>query len=319
MSFEVDAPLHTIAHISDTHLLGGDRKLFSSIDVAANITTIMSRLAHSEHNIEALVFTGDLADLGEPEAYRFLRATVEPLAREMGAQVVWTMGNHDEREPYARELFDEESAGEPHDRVYWVNGLRIISLDSTVPGYHHGDIEESQFEWLAAELASPAEHGTILALHHPPIPSHNEFVRIIELRNQERLASVLSGTDVRTILGGHLHYSTYSTFAGIPVAVASATCYTVDFGAPRDLLLSGVDGSQSIQLVHVYPQQVVHTIVPIQESRSVIAYPATQREMLTQYSTEEIFEMVSNKRSAHNREEQAISGGGEAVTPGSLG
>ncbi len=309
MSFEVTAPTHTIAHISDTHLLGGGRKLFSQVDVAHNITEILRRLAGSDQKFDAFVFTGDLADVGEPDAYRFLRAQVEPIAQQMGAQVVWVMGNHDERQPYARELFDEESDGSPHDRVYDVNGLRIISLDSTVPGYHHGDIEESQLEWLRGILSTPAPHGTILALHHPPIPSHNEFVRIIELKNQERLAEVLRGTDVRTILGGHLHYSTYSQFAGIPVAVASATCYTVDFGADRSLLLRGVDDAQSVQLVHCYDDQVVHTIVPVTEVPALISYPATQREMLTHYSDAEIFEMISNKSSAHNREESAVSGG----------
>ena len=46
------------------------------------------------------------------------------------------------------------------------------------------------------------------------------------------ILAVLAGTDVRMILGGHLHYSTHSLFAGIPVSVASATCYTQDLTVP---------------------------------------------------------------------------------------
>ena len=45
--------------------------------------------------------------------------------------------------------------------------------------------------------------------------------RRVELRDQARLADVLRGTDVRAIIAGHLHYSTFATFAGIPVSVAS--------------------------------------------------------------------------------------------------
>jgi len=51
-------------------------------------------------------------------------------------------------------------------------------------------------------------------------------------------------------------------FAGIPVSVASATCYTQDLteyqGGTR-----GRDGAQSFNLVHVYGHNVVHSVVPI--------------------------------------------------------
>lgn len=309
MFFEEPTATHVIAHISDTHLLGGSRKLFSTINVKKNLETLLNRLRATDYSFDALVFTGDLADVAEPEAYRWIRQQVEPVAAELGAQVVWVMGNHDEREHYARELFDEESDGSPHDRVYDVNGLRIIALDSTVPGYHHGELEDSQLEWLTAELDTPAKHGTILALHHPPIRSHNPLVRMIELFRQDRLEKVLSGTDVRTILGGHLHYSTFGTFAGIPVAVASATCYTVDMGMSKDNLMTAVDGAQSVQLVHMYDDTVVHTVVPVEEFTEIASYPATLRALAATMTEEQIIEMVSSKNSEFNRAESATSAG----------
>src|SRR6478735_8666236 len=87
----------------------------------------------------------------------------------MGAEVVWVMGNHDERTAYARGLFGLDS-DEPQDRVHDVDGLRIVSLDTSVPGYHHGELTDAQLAWLADVLSTPARHGTLLALHHPPIP-----------------------------------------------------------------------------------------------------------------------------------------------------
>ena len=54
------------------------------------------------------MFTGDLADKAEPAAYARLRELVEPVAEAIGAEVVWVMGNHDEREPYAAGLFGAE-------------------------------------------------------------------------------------------------------------------------------------------------------------------------------------------------------------------
>ena len=309
MFFEEPTATHVIAHISDTHLLGGDRKLFSRVDVKKNLSDLLERLRATDLNIDALVFTGDLADVAEPEAYRWIRGQVEPIAQELGAQVIWVMGNHDEREPYARELFDEESDGSPRDRVYDINGLRVIALDSTVPGYHHGELDDSQLEWLAAELATPAEHGTILAMHHPPIRSHNPLVRMIELFRQDRFEQVVRGSDVRTILGGHLHYSTFGTFAGVPVAVASATCYTVDMGMSKENLMTAVDGGQSIQLVHVYADTVVHTVVTIEDFPQLAAYPATLRAMAATMTEEQILEMVSNKHSEFNQAESKSSAG----------
>jgi 3',5'-cyclic-AMP phosphodiesterase len=154
------------------------------------------------------------------------------------------------------------------DRTFYVNGLRIVTLDSSVPGYHHGELSPDQLEWLARELAVPAPDGTILALHHPPLPSVLDLAVLVELRGQAALASVLQGSDVRSILSGHLHYSTSGTFAGIPVSVASATCYTQDLaveaGGNR-----GMDGAQSYNLVHVYAHTVVHSVVPLGAPNSV--------------------------------------------------
>jgi 3',5'-cyclic AMP phosphodiesterase CpdA len=101
---ESDTASHVLAHISDTHLLGGNRKLFSSVDVASNLTRVLDRLRAGDQQIDALVFTGDLADIAETDAYRWLREQVEPAAAELGAELVWVMGNHDERTAYSREL-----------------------------------------------------------------------------------------------------------------------------------------------------------------------------------------------------------------------
>jgi Icc protein len=301
-----DVATHVIAHISDTHLLGGNRKLFSAINVTRNLDLILERLRSGDQAIDAMVFTGDIADIAEPEAYRWIRQRVEPVAEELGAELVWVMGNHDERNVYSRELFDDETTG-PQDRVYNANGLRIIALDTTVPGYHHGAITDEQLHWLTEELATPAENGTVLAMHHPPIEAHNPFVRLIGLDERGRLAAVIAGTDVRTILAGHLHYSTFGQFAGIPVGVASATCYTVDMGADKAFLLSAVDGAQSINLVHVYERDIVHSIVPVEQYDQIAGYPASLRAMADAMSAAEIREMVSNKNSDFNTAERAQS------------
>ena len=287
-----------VAHVSDPHLLVGSLQ-YGAIDTEAHLALALDRLRRLDPPPRALVFTGDLADKAQPEAYARLRGLVEPVADDLGAEVVWVIGNHDEREPFARGLFGE-GGDQPQDRVHEVDGLRIVALDTSVPGYHHGELTDDQLTWLADVLATPAPRGTLLALHHPPIPVPMlRAAEIIELLDQRRLADVLAGTDVRGILGGHFHFSSYATFAGIPVSVASASCYTSD-PAPVQRFVSGVDGHQSLTMLHVYDDRVVHTIVPLAPAPEVSGFPSDVVAQVEALSAQERRELLSRKDSAFN-------------------
>lgn len=260
---------HVLAHFSDTHFVSPqDPLLYGVADARAHLAELLDGLVRSGVAPEALLFTGDLADLGDADAYRSLREVVEPAARRMGARVVWAMGNHDDRATLRRELADEPASDAPYDHVLHLGGLRVVVLDSTVPGHHHGEVTPVQLAWLEDVLAEPAPEGSLLLMHHPPVPCLQDLAVAVELRDQQPLADVLRGTDVRGILAGHLHYSTSATFAGIPVSVASATCYTQDLRTP-DRGTRGRDGAQAYNLVHVYDETVMHSVVPIGEHVTV--------------------------------------------------
>ena len=263
---EYSRPDHFILHMSDTHFVA-DGPLYGSVESERNLRQLFDELEASGGRPEAIVITGDLADKGDPVAYERLKAIIEPAAARLGAEVVWVMGNHDDRGAFREGLLgqlhlgDEQKAA-PIDRVHDINGLRIIALDSTVPGHHHGEISSDQLDWLAEELASPAPHGTVLAMHHPPVPSVLDLAVLVELRDQSELAVVLQGSDVRSIIAGHLHYSSTATFAGIPVSVASATCYTQDLSVPVGGT-RGRNGAQAFNLIHVFENTVLHSVVPV--------------------------------------------------------
>ena len=259
---EYPRPDHFLLHISDTHLLAGGEKLYGSVDSAEHLSGLLAEVEASGGRPEAIIFTGDLADRGQPDAYDRLREIVDPIARRIGARVIWVMGNHDDRASFRFGLRDELPTVEPIDDVVWIGGLRIITLDSSVPGHHYGEVSSDQLDWLAAELATTAPDGTILAMHHPPIPSVLDLAVSVELRDQAGLAEVLLGSDVRSIIAGHLHYSSMAMFAGIPVSVASASCYTQDLNVPVGGT-RGRDGGRAFNLVHVYPTTVLHSVVPL--------------------------------------------------------
>lgn len=286
---------HTIVHISDTHLLANGGLLGGRYDTRQGLAAALAAVERAGVRPDAVIFTGDLTDLGEPGAYRALRALVEPLAERLGAPIVWVAGNHDERPALREYLLDGEPSEQPVTGVWNLNGLRIIALDSSVPGWHHGDLDDHQLAWLRSELERPAEHGTLLAMHHPPLPSHIPFFDILELRNQEALAAVLRGSDVRGILAGHLHYSTSGTFAGIPVSVASATCYSMNLQRPADRV-NGMDSGQSFHLVHLYPDTITHSVVPVVEAETAEVFTAEWTHQMAELTSQERLEQFSRKR-----------------------
>lgn len=262
---EHPAPERVLLHLSDTHLRAAGSKLFDLVDASDRLARALAAIEASGISPDGIVFTGDLVDLGEGAAYSDLRDLVEPFAARLSTRVFWVMGNHDDRGQFRARLLDEAPGADPLpvDRVDELDGLRLVTLDTSVPGHHHGELRDSQLEWLAGVLATPAPLGTILAMHHPPVPSVLPLAGSVELRDQARLAPVLRGTDVRTIIAGHLHYSTFATFAGIPVSVASSTCYAQDLTVP----VGGTrpqDGAQAFNMVHVYDATVVHSVVPVE-------------------------------------------------------
>ncbi len=278
---EHPAPERIVLHLSDTHLRAEGSRIWDAVSGEENLARALSVMEASGVRPDAIVVTGDLVDLGERAAYATLRGLLEPVAARLQAPIVWVMGNHDDRAAFRAELWDDETVDlRPVDRVDEFDGLRIVTLDTSVPGQHYGEVADAQLAWLAAVLETPAPLGTILAMHHPPVPSVLALAASVELRDQARLARVLRGTDVRAIIAGHLHYSTFATFAGIPVSVASSTCYAQDLTVP----VGGTrpqDGAQSYNLVHVYDDTVVHSVVPVDVPR-VMEYtdPEAARRLL---------------------------------------
>ena len=180
----IHVPRHFLLHLSDTHLVEGPGPLYGAVDSEARLRQIFAELDASRARPDALVFTGDLADKGEPDAYRSLRSIVEPVA-DRSVPVIWAMGNHDDRAAFRRTFWTKHRLRTARP------GLRRRRSARDHPRLHGpgditGEIGDDQLSWLAAELATPAEHGTILALHHPPVPCVLDLAVLVELRDQRR-------------------------------------------------------------------------------------------------------------------------------------
>ncbi len=262
-------PSHTFVHISDTHLPGERSPLYGSgADADANLAEMLDRLVASGLRPDALLFTGDLTDRGDAAAYHRLRELVTPAADALGCEVVWAAGNHDDRRAMRSELGLAGAGDEPIVEVRWFGGMRVIVVDSTVPGAHWGEVPSSQLDRLEGELSTAAPQGTLLLIHHPPLPTVLDLAVTVELRDQDALAAVLRGSDVRGILSGHVHHPSFGTFAGIPVAVASSSAYGQDLAQPVGAT-RGQDAAQGYNLVHVYADTIVHSAVSLERGADV--------------------------------------------------
>lgn len=257
---------YTLIHLTDVHAVPAGERLHGSVDSVAGLRAALDAVSAAGLPVDAFVLSGDLADQGDEESYRLVDALVAPVARELGAAVVVAMGNHDERAAFRAGLGVSET-----DSVTTVGGLRVVALDSSVPGHHHGELGDDQLAWLSGVLAEPAPDGTVLVLHHPPIPSVLPAMDGIGLREPHRLAEVVAGTDVRVVLAGHTHSASMGVLAGVPVWVGPGSAYAADTMAPAGL--TRAFPSQGYTRVDLRESGVTATVVPIPAAPPVYELP----------------------------------------------
>jgi 3',5'-cyclic AMP phosphodiesterase CpdA len=125
--------------------------------------------------------------------------------------------------------------GDERAAVSEVRGLRVITLDSLVPGEVHGVVSESQLAWVREVLAEPSPAGSIVVLHHPPILPASAYLSSIVLRNGAALGQALAGGDVHAVLCGHLHLQLSGRLDGVPVWVTPGIVTRLDLTAPPAL------------------------------------------------------------------------------------
>jgi 3',5'-cyclic-AMP phosphodiesterase len=236
---------YLLAQISDVHLTGRGL-LMPGVAPRDNLVSGLRLLEASGITPDVFLLTGDLADAGEGACYDDLAELLAEAASRSGASVIYVPGNHDERDTFRRHLLGGSGDG-PINQTHWRGGLRIIALDSSIPGQSHGALDDQTLGYLQTEIAEAAHDGTVLALHHPPIPSPIQPTAQIALRDPERLGDAIAGSDVRIVVCGHNHHEALGTLGPVPVWVCPATAYRFDktstqtFQRIPDIALSRID------------------------------------------------------------------------------
>jgi 3',5'-cyclic-AMP phosphodiesterase len=225
---------YLIVQISDVHLTPGG-ELLPGVRPRDNLLRGLRELAAAGLKPDVFLLTGDLTDTGDGACYDDLAAILTDAAAGCGASVIYLPGNHDDRETFRRNLLGDAVAdgGAPLNQTHWRDGLRVVALDSTIPGEDGGRLDEATLGYLRAELASPAPDGTVVALHHPPVPSPVEPMSAMALRDPDRLRDAIAGSDVRIVLCGHNHHVALGMLGATPVWVSPAVSYQNDTASTR--------------------------------------------------------------------------------------
>jgi Icc protein len=186
---------------------------------------------------DALLVSGDLTDNGAPGEYRRVRELLAPL--DLVRHVL--PGNHDLRGPLRKEFGLPGQGEEPVSHAADLGPLRLICLDSTIPGAEGGSLDGGRVEWLDSTLAEDAEKPTVVALHHPPLRTEIPTFERIGLAPESRdaLADVIARhPQVKRIVAGHVHRAIVAELAGRAVVTVPSTYLqaALDFTAPKLLM-----------------------------------------------------------------------------------
>jgi 3',5'-cyclic AMP phosphodiesterase CpdA len=234
----------TFVHLSDVHLGEIEGEVFGGIDPLAQARRVLARIRQLDTPPAFFVISGDLSNDGSAASYDALQALLRDEV-DSSIPLLLALGNHDDRASFRRVFANNPdptpdsrfgvpsgSPDSPYNHSSLVAGLRVIVLDSTVPGEDHGYLEPEQLAWLDEQLAQPGPRGSLIVLHHCCRLASSSFdVTAFGLRNAADFEAVVARHPVLGVLAGHSHQANTAPFAGTLHITAPSTLCQLDFFA----------------------------------------------------------------------------------------
>jgi len=211
---------------------------------------------------DAVLLSGDLAEAGLEAEYELL---AELLRRYIRCPVFAIPGNHDSREAFRAALAHLPGVTKDAEFVQYAvedYPVRLVMLDTVVPGAPHGELCGRRREWLERTLAAETEKPTIVVMHHPPFDCGIGHMDAMKLRDAEAFAAIMARhSQVQRILCGHVHRAVTArvghAIASIAPSMAHQVALDLEPGGPSALVMEPA----AFQLHHVTPalEIVSHT------------------------------------------------------------
>lgn len=212
-----------IAQLSDPHVCAPGTLYQGLVDSNAMFAAAIRRLATLDPAPDLVLLTGDVTEHAAVEEYQLARQ----LMAEIRQPILAIPGNHDEREAFRAAFADMgylPATGPLHFAAGDHGPVRVIGLDISVPGQHHGDFDDATAAWLEATLAGEPDRPTLIMLHQPPTETGIGFIDTYRCFNGERLAAIVSRYPaVERVLCGHVHRHMSLRFGGTLLLTAPST------------------------------------------------------------------------------------------------
>jgi 3',5'-cyclic AMP phosphodiesterase CpdA len=239
-----------IAQLSDIHVRPRGQLYKGLVDSNAMLCDALAHLEQLERRPDLVLFTGDLVDHGQPEEYAELRRLLTALT----LPYLVLPGNHDQRDNLRAAFADHRYLPADGALHYCVDEhpLRIVALDSSVPGQHHGELSADALRWLRATLAANRDKPTLVLVHHPPFVSGIPYLDEYRLFEPEPLAAVLQAfSNIEAVLCGHVHRSMMRRWAGTVVAACPSTTTEIALQLSRNAVPKSYRGPAAC-LLHLW-------------------------------------------------------------------
>lgn len=215
-----------IVQVTDTHITAPGRLIAGGIDTAPALARCVAAVNALDPQPDVVVISGDLVDTGWREDYEHLQRLLSPLR----APVHLLPGNHDKREPL-RAVFTDHGglpAAGPLNHVVDDFPLRLVALDTNVPGAVHGELNQDTLQWLDDRLREGRTRPTMVFLHHPPFSTGIAAMDDSRLRNGDALADILGRhPQVLHVAGGHVHRAIHTRWHGIAASIAPSPSHAI--------------------------------------------------------------------------------------------
>ena len=178
---------------------------------------------------DVVLITGDLTECGLDAEYANLKAILE---RTLSMPVFVIPGNHDRRDNFRQGLGHLPGVlSDPVFVQYTVEDypVRLVMLDTLVPGANHGALSAEQLDWLDRTLAAQPSKPTLIGMHHPPFVTGIPHMDTIALLDQDAFRSVIAKhTQVGRIVCGHHHRPIIGQCAHTVVSVSPSVAHQVE-------------------------------------------------------------------------------------------
>jgi Icc protein len=216
-----------IAQITDMHIRPEGVLAYRRVDTAPYLVRAVEHLRRLRPRPDVVLATGDLVDAGTDEEYRRLRELLTPLPMP----VYLIPGNHDNRDALAAVFADHAYLPRSGGFMQYVveeYPVRLVALDTLVPGQVGGLLCEERLGWLAARLEEGPDRPTVIFMHHPPFVTGIAHMDSSGLASAREFAEVVRRhPQVERIVCGHLHRPIQARVGGTLASTAPSTAHQV--------------------------------------------------------------------------------------------